>query len=87
LPDGIGIEEAVKSYKLTADQGNLLGQSQYGICLQNGIGIEQSIEGAMQYYKLAADDGNDGARERYLAWFWNEQPGRPRLPLDPCRGI
>jgi TPR repeat protein len=61
LHDGIGIErnveEAVKYYKLSSDQGNSSGQLNNGYCLENGIGIERNVEEAVKYYKLSADQG------------------------------
>jgi TPR repeat protein len=61
LENGIGIEgnaeEAVKYYKLSADQGLACGQLNYGYCLETGIGIETDVEEAVKYYKLSADQG------------------------------
>jgi TPR repeat protein len=61
LQNGLGIErnaeEAVKYYKLSADQGDADAQFNYGHCLQNGLGIETNVEEAVKYYKLSADQG------------------------------
>ena len=42
-------------YKLSADQGNAVGQWRYGSCLEKGIGVEEDGHEAARYYKLSAD--------------------------------
>jgi TPR repeat protein len=58
LGNGIRIEQnveaAVKYYRLSAEQGFVAGQMNYGFCLEKGIPIERNVEEAVNYYKLSA---------------------------------
>jgi TPR repeat protein len=49
---------AVYSFKLAADQGNAIGQSQYGVYLRGDIGIPIDSGVAAQSFKLPANQGN-----------------------------
>jgi TPR repeat protein len=52
-------ELAAHYYRLSADQGNALGQSNYGWCLENGEGVAVDTGLAAHYYRLSADQGNE----------------------------
>jgi TPR repeat protein len=54
----IDLTEAVKYYKLAADQGYAAAQNNYGYCLQQGKGISINLTEAVHYFKLAADRGD-----------------------------
>jgi hypothetical protein len=45
-------------YKLSADQGDAMSQSNYGWCLDYGEGVAMDKVFAAHYYKLSADQGN-----------------------------
>jgi TPR repeat protein len=64
---GIGknAAEAVKYYKLSADQGNASGRLRYGLCLEKGRGIGKNAAEAVKYYKLSADQGNAYGKAAY----------------------
>ena len=55
-------KEAVKWYKLAADQGNEEAQYKLGNCYYNGNGVDKNIEEAVKWYKLAAEQGHAKAR-------------------------
>ncbi len=54
--------EAVKWYRLAADQGHPFAQLRLGICYENGCGVPQSDSEAVKWYRLAADQGNSYAQ-------------------------
>ena len=55
-------EEAVRLYRLSADQGNALGQNNLGYMYHNGLGVEKDLKEAVRYYRLSADQGNSDAQ-------------------------
>ncbi len=54
--------EAVKWYRLAAEQGNAFGQKYLGAMYQNGRGVPQNDVDAVKWYRLAAEQGNVGAQ-------------------------
>ena len=54
--------EAIKYFKLAADQGYAPAQDQLGFAYENGYGVKQSDVEAIKYYKLSADQGYSGAQ-------------------------
>ncbi len=57
--------EAVKWYRLAADQGNMwAAQYNLGYCYANGCGVEKSPEKALEYYRMAADQGHEQAEKK-----------------------
>jgi TPR repeat protein len=52
------LEETVKCFKLSADQGNAFGQSKYVPCFYNGEGVGQNLSEAAKDFKMSADKGN-----------------------------
>ena len=50
--------EAIKWFKLAADQGNPGAQSNLGFLYENGFGVRQDYAEAFKWYKLSADQGN-----------------------------
>jgi TPR repeat protein len=62
--------EAVRLYKLVAEQGHALGQFRLALCLRNGHGVVKNKSEAMRYLKLAAHQGHaDAAAEIAKFWF------------------
>jgi TPR repeat protein len=59
------VSEAVKYYKLSADQGDPVGQANYGSSLEHGTGIAPNVSEAVKYYKLAADQGHALGQRNY----------------------
>ena len=55
-------EEAIKWYKLAAEQGDVLAQSSLGVCYANGRGVSEDYEEAVKWYKRAASQGYDIAQ-------------------------
>jgi uncharacterized protein len=51
-------KEAVKWYRLAADQGHALGQANLGTMYDKGRGVPQDDKEAVKWYRLAADQGN-----------------------------
>jgi TPR repeat protein len=54
--------EAMKWYRLAADQGNAGAQSNLGNMYEFGQGVPQNYAEAMKWYRLAADQGNADAQ-------------------------
>ncbi len=58
---GEGVErndqEAVKWYRLAAEQGYSLAQSNLGLMYANGAGVAENDQEAVRWYRLAAEDG------------------------------
>ena len=50
-------KEAVRLFKLAADQGYANAQSNLGLCYQHGTGVNKDEKEAVRLYKLAADQG------------------------------
>lgn len=58
--------EAVRLFRLAADQGDARGQVNLGVCYDNGMGVAKDRREAARLYRLAADQGNATAAN-YLA--------------------
>jgi TPR repeat protein len=52
-------------YKLSADQGDAGGQSNYGFCLEHGRGVNMDLKMAAYYYKLSADQKDAAGQFNY----------------------
>jgi len=50
--------EAIKWYRLAADQGNANGQNNLGVMYEDGKGIPKDYAEAAKWYRLAAEQGN-----------------------------
>jgi TPR repeat protein len=63
--DGNGVnrdyKEALKWFRLAADQGNAQAQNNLAIMYRYGRGVAQDFEEALKWYRLAADQGHAGA--------------------------
>ena len=55
--------EAVRWFRLAADQGGALAQFRLGVRYANGEGVPEDDTEAVRWYRLAADQGN--ARAQY----------------------
>jgi TPR repeat protein len=71
--DGDGFEkdlkEAVRYFKLAADQGYGDAQEMLGSAYQDGIGVAKNISKAAKYYRLAADNGRAKAQYELGKWY------------------
>jgi uncharacterized protein len=54
--------EAMKWYRLAADQGYALAQYSLGYLYVSGRGVPQDYAEAMKWYRLAADQGHAGGQ-------------------------
>ena len=65
--DGDGIEqnmeEAVKWWRLAAEQGDADAQYNLGNAYKRGEGVEQNMEEAVKWWRLAAEKGDEKAKE------------------------
>ena len=55
-------KEAVKWYRLAADQGYAASQFNLGVLYKDGKGVPQDYAEAVKWYRLAADQGDAGAQ-------------------------
>ena len=66
--------EAVKWYRLAADQGDAWAQNKLGWMYENGEGVIQDDAEAVKWYRLAADQGNVDAQHN-LGWMYDNGKG------------
>ena len=56
---GLGVKEndkeAVKWYRMAAEQGNAKSQYSLGIAYEQGNGVTRDLNEALKYYRLAAE--------------------------------
>ena len=55
--------EAVKWFRLAADQGDVDGQFKLGWCYKEGIGVAKDEVEAVKWFRLAAAGGHSEARQ------------------------
>ncbi len=75
--------EAVKFYRLAADQGNANAQFNLGNCYLNGRGVSQYDAAAVKWYRLAADQRDSSAQSDLGTMFSN---GRG-VPKDDVEAV
>ncbi len=59
---GRNYEEAVKWFRLSADQGYAKAQNSLGVCYYNGRGVQKDYNMAVKWYYAAANQGNANAQ-------------------------
>jgi TPR repeat protein len=69
--------EAMKWYRLAADQGYAKAQYKLGVMYQNGEGVSQDYAEAMKWYRLAADQGDAWAQYN-LGFMYEKGQGVPQ---------
>jgi TPR repeat protein len=71
--DGVrqSFPEAVKYYRLAADQGSALAQASLADMYRSGVGLPQDHIQALRLYREAAERGNAGAMHN-IGWFYAE---------------
>ena len=55
-------KEAVKWYRLSADQGDALAQSNFGSMYANGQGVTQDYVRAHMWFNISASSGHENAK-------------------------
>lgn len=55
--------QAVKWFKLAAEQGKPYAQYQIGFFYQHGVGVKMNINEAIRWYSIAATNGSDEAEK------------------------
>jgi len=55
-------QEAVKWFKLAAEQGDMYAQYYLGQMYQKGLGVERNDAEAAKWYRIAARKGDRGAK-------------------------
>jgi hypothetical protein len=66
-------KEAVKWYRLAADQGDAMAQFNLGLMYSGGPGVPQDYKEAAKWYRLAADQGNAIAQNNLGAMYKSGQ--------------
>jgi TPR repeat protein len=71
-------KEAVKWYRLAAEQGNADGQTNLGVMYANGQGVPQDFKEAVKWYRLAAEQRHALAQSN-LGLMYSKGRGVPQL--------
>ena len=58
----LGLNEALKWFCKSADQGYAKAQGMLGFCYENGQGVETNFIEAIKWYRKAGDQGNEKAQ-------------------------
>ena len=67
-------KEAVRLYRLSADQGNPHAQLNLGYMYRHGLGVEKDYKEAVRLYRLSADQGHELA-QLYLGYMYEHGLG------------
>ena len=78
------LEEAVKWYRLAADQGYEVAQNNLGVSYEYGDGVEKNLEEAVKWYRLAADQGDADAQNN-LGLAYNNGDGVEKDPKEAVK--
>ena len=79
-------KEAVKWYRLAAEQGDATAQYNLGIMYDNGQGVPQDYKEAIKWYRLAAEQGNAKAQYNLGAMYDNGE-GVPQDYARSCEVV
>jgi hypothetical protein len=55
--------EAVRWYRIAAEQGHAIAQNNLGMCYSYGNGVTQDYTKAVRWFRLAAEQGDADAQE------------------------
>ena len=87
-------KEAVRYFRLAADQGDARAQCNLGNCYQTGDGVPKDMKEAVRYYRLAADQNfaqaNEALKNPIFASFVKSSSSKPldektgALAIIPC---
>jgi hypothetical protein len=56
--------EALRLYRLSADQGDNGAQEKLGELYETGKGVEKNVAEAIRWYRKSAEQGNRSAKEK-----------------------
>lgn len=76
--------EAVRWWRLAADQGNASARSLLGLMYQSGRGVPQNHAEAVRWYRLAADQG-DASAQHSLGAMYDKGRGVPQNHAEAVR--
>jgi len=66
--DGEGVKkdinEAIRIYRLAVEQGNAFGQSNLGLCYEQGAGVTRDANEAVKWYQKAAEQGHQKSQDK-----------------------
>ena len=71
-------EEALRLYRLSANQGDAHGQYGLGWLYENGKGVKQDLKEALRLYRLSATQGHPDAKARLNEINKNKPTARPK---------
>jgi len=77
------VSEALRLYRLAADQGHAVAQSNLGSMYDQGLGVPQDDAEAVKWYRLAADQGFAAAQAGLGLHIWNGEG----LKQDDIKGL
>ena len=73
--------EAVRWYRMAADQGKILSPFNLATMYSNGEGVSQDYIEAIRWYQIAADQGNASAQNTCLNGIYHSKVGYLRRIL------
>jgi TPR repeat protein len=76
--------EAMRWYRIAADQGNAVAQTHVGYLYERGLGVPQDYAEAMRWYRMAADQGR-GAAQRNIGNLYQQGSGVPQDYAEAMR--
>ena len=76
--------EAVRWYRLAAEQGDAWAQTNLGVMYENGRGVTQDDAEAVRWYRLAAEQGHADAQYN-LGWMYDTGRGVPQDDAEAVR--
>jgi uncharacterized protein len=77
LPDGIDAfdrgdyKEAIRLFRISAEQGNADGQVNLGTMYGKGLGVPQDYKEAFRLFRLSAEQGNDNGQYNLGVMYMN----------------
>ena len=66
-------KEAVRLYRLSAEQGDAFAQYNLGVMYDNGQGVPQDYKEAVKWYRLSAEQGRASAQNNLGVRYYNGQ--------------
>ena len=70
--------EAVRWYRLAAEQGEAIAQNNLGLMYSNGWGVPQDYAEAIRWYRLLAEQGKAGAQNNLGVMYDSNGRGVPQ---------
>ena len=79
-------EEAVKWYRLGAEQGDIDAQYNLGLMYENGQGVQQDYKEAVKWYRLGAEQGGVNAQYN-LGLMYSTGKGTPQSHKESIKWL